>query len=743
MLGIVAFSAYVYFNYGKVETTEQPVSQTIKPIRGTTQQPVQETKNIQYSHFDKGRMVYHVNADRTVLMKSKMQQLENPEFTFYDENQKETLRITGKHCNISRDFNSITVYDDTLVKSVSGMKVSSHSIKYDSSTQQFSTEASAIFDWGTLKGRSKGFLFRMKSEVLTLPKAPEITYVNRAAEDKSPVVIKGDHGLIDHLSGFAYFEGKVQVTQRKDKIYAHRIEAYFKPESNELEKITAIKDVRIKFARPGKEQPQVVQPLGTSSAEEGPGLGNVFATESESGKDLDAELAELYFAEDGTTIRSFRSEGNCTFVLHTYDSRNKPKENRIIKGDTFDATFNAKGEMEKFDASENVSIKLQPVGNAKKEQEASRQTIYCKSLSASFNADTGDVKQIQFQEGFKHVQGSRTVSSDQAVYSGDLKKTDLIGSPEINDATFTISSTAMQLFENNNGISAQGNVRSSFVRGEGKNPTTFPFSSPSNDPVYISAETMDWDSQKSEATYKTKAKLWQDKNVITADRIIINDQDKTLSAYEKVHTIFYNRKPITEGEAQTQTKPAKKDSKTQAQSQTQQSAQTQKVFADAESMEDGPISVDAGIMNYVERDRIVHFEKEVKIVTQATKIMAQKADFYLKEKSSDFDRLFAQGKVEIQHEQKKGTGSEATFFSHDKKLVLQGSPKLSEPGMADIYGRVLTLFLADDRILIDGEEDGRAATTLQMKANTLSPTPNASGKKKEKEKNPPDADSKN
>ncbi len=752
MLGIIGFSIYVYFNYGdQPETTGAPSDSKVAPIRGTRQTAVQRVDNIQYSHFDKGRMVYHVNAEKTVTLKSKMQQLENPEFIFYDNDQKETLRITGKHCNISKDFSTISVFDDTVVKSVTGMKIFSHLIKYDSNSQQFSTTANAVFDWKSLKGRSKGFLFNSETEVLTLLESPEITYSNRAG-DKAPVVIKGDHGLIDHLAGFSYFEGKVVVIQRKDRITAHRIEAYFKPGGNDLEKITAIKDVRIKFARPDQADPSnPEEPVPAITAQQAPGLGNVFSADSASGKDLDAELAELYFFEDGTTIRSFRSEGNCTFVLHTYGANNKPKENRIIKGDVFEAAFNQNGDMEKFDAAENVSVKLQPAGNSKKEQEAARQTIYCKSLTANFMPETGDVRQIQFNEGFKHVQGSRTVSSDQAVYSGELKKTDLIGSPEINDATFTITSTAMQLFENNSGINAQGNVKSSFVRGEGKNPTTFPFSSPSNDPVYISAETMDWDSQKSEATYKTKAKLWQDKNVITADRIIINDKEKTLSAYDKVHTIFYNRKQPAAQEPQT--KSADKNSKgstakqtqSQTQPQSQQAAQTQKIFADPAAVEDGPISVDAGIMNYVEKDRIIHFEKAVKIVTQSTKINSEKADFFLKEKSSEFDRLFAEGKVEIQHEQKRGTGAQATFLAGEKKLVLEGSPKLSEPGMADIFGRVLTLFLADDRILIDGQEDGRAATTLQMKANTLTPATNTSTTKKkdkDKEKSPPDADSK-
>jgi lipopolysaccharide transport protein LptA len=227
--------------------------------------------------------------------------------------------------------------------------------------------------------------------------------------------------------------------------------------------------------------------------------------------------------------------------------------------------------------------------------------------------------------------------------------------------------------------------------------------------VYISAEKMDWNSQKSEAVYTGKAKLWQEKNVITAARMTINDKEKTLSAYDKVHTIFYNQKEDkVEEEEEEKQKAKKKDKKTDP------GEDENKLMVTPEKGEDGPISVDSAIMNYVEKDRIIHFEKDVKIVTPSTKINSEKADFYLKEKSSEFDRLYAQGKVTIQTEQKRGSGKQATFYSADRRLVLEGSPKLQEPGKADILGQVLTLFLADGRILIDGLEDGRATTTLEM-----------------------------
>jgi lipopolysaccharide export system protein LptA len=89
----------------------------------------------------------------------------------------------------------------------------------------------------------------------------------------------------------------------------------------------------------------------------------------------------------------------------------------------------------------------------------------------------------------------------------------------------------------------------------------------------------------------------------------------------------------------------------------------------------------------------------------------------------------------------KGNGDTATFYAQEEKLVLDGMPKLSEPGRADIHGRMLTLFLTDGRILIDGQADGRATTTLEMKGSTVSSTPSKS--EKPTDKNVPDASTKN
>lgn len=766
IVAIVGFSFYVWWRYD-IEEDTQPPEPSIKthgprtPGETAKNPKVQETSNIEYSHFDKGKLVYHVTADETETLKSNQQRLEMPVFIFYDENQKETIRVTGKHCNISKDFSQITVYEDTVVTSFNGMVVTAHQIKYNSETQEFSTPSQSHFEYGMLKGNSEGFIYYIPSQVLELLADPEVKYANKTAENRKPIVMTGKKGLIDRRTGFAYFDGEVEVTQGQDNINADRIEVQFEPNGSKLYKITGLQNVHVRFARPGVEdeaqtqtqpaaanpaaQPAVAQaadetPASQNGSRQPPGMANVFSTDASSGKDLDAELVELYFYEDGATIRSFHSEGQCTFVLHTFDSKGDPKENRIINGQTFDSTFDNLGQMQDFHANEEVSVKLQPFGNPRMQQQASRQTIFCDDLVATFVPETGEVKQIDFNDKFRHVQDARTVTSNKAVYYGDKRKTDLIGNPEIDDASYNITANNMELFEATSSIHASGDVKSQFIHSnDGKTPHTFPFASPSNQPVYISSEDMVWDSNNSEATYTVKSKLWQDKNVITGEKLVINDRDKTLGAYGKVHTIFYQKSQPTQTQpAQTQpaapAKPASSSSTTTT---------AQKMFSDDETTSNtGPISVDAGVMNYAERDRIVHYEKTVKIVTTNTTIQGDKADFFLKEKNNEFDRLFAQGNVTINHLSKTGTGDQATFFGDDSRLVLEGKPKLSEPAQADILGNVLTLFLLDDRILIDGEEDGRATTTLAIKSSPIATTDSSDSSKKEKKKDDRDARSK-
>ena len=78
---------------------------------------------------------------------------------------------------------------------------------------------------------------------------------------------------------------------------------------------------------------KVKAPVVPVSNTTSPSMGNVFSADSESGKDLIADFAEMIFYDDGNTIRSFHSTGDCTFILHTFDkqiSQRKQDHQRTI-----------------------------------------------------------------------------------------------------------------------------------------------------------------------------------------------------------------------------------------------------------------------------------------------------------------------------------------------------------------------------------------------------------------------------
>ena len=69
------------------------------------------------------------------------------------------------------------------------------------------------------------------------------------------------------------------------------------------------------------------------------------------------------------------------------------------------------------------------------------------------------------------------------------------------------------------------------------------------------------------------------------------------------------------------------------------------------------------------------------------------------------------GNVEVTQEDRRGTASRADYTAADGKFVLSGgSPIVRDASGNSVAGRQLTLFFADDRIVIDSAEGLRTLT---------------------------------
>ncbi len=101
------------------------------------------------------------------------------------------------------------------------------------------------------------------------------------------------------------------------------------------------------------------------------------------------------------------------------------------------------------------------------------------------------------------------------------------------------SRTSADVFEfepAQNLVKARGNVRSVF---ESRDKNVQPGMFQSDKPVYASADFLEVQNKKGIATYRQKAKLWQEDQVIRASTLVMERNERRLVAETQVVSLFY------------------------------------------------------------------------------------------------------------------------------------------------------------------------------------------------------------
>lgn len=79
--------------------------------------------------------------------------------------------------------------------------------------------------------------------------------------------------------------------------------------------------------------------------------------------------------------------------------------------------------------------------------------------------------------------------------------------------------------------------------------------------------------------------------------------------------------------------------------------------------------------------------------------------------------IIAEGQVRITQGERIATGERAVFNNSEEKITLTGRPQLRE-GDNTIEGGKITLFLAEDRGIVEADTEIRVNATIQMEKNT-------------------------
>jgi len=386
---------------------------------------------------------------------------------------------------------------------------------------------------------------------------------------------------------------------------------------------------------------------------------------------------------------------------------NQPNQRRRrLDAERMAMTYGPGNQIQSFRAV-NVQTETEPTAEerARKHTELSR--TRSKSMTAEFDPKTGQMKRMEQWDDFSYEEGDRRARAHHAVMEADSNLITLETGARMWDATGATSADGIRLDQKTGDFSADGHVSSS-RQPEKKKQASEILSG--DEPIEALAEKMTAANHNRLLHYEGHVVMWQGADRITADRMDIDREKRTLTATGGVVTQFLEK--------------------------AQSSKETGKEAVGAGDGGTPPAStfviVKAAGLVYTEQDRLAHYTGGVLLNRPGLRVKADDLRAFLSEskagekketddQQSRIEKAYADGHVEIVQtavdRTRTGTGDHAEYYTGDERIVLRGGqPQMVDSKRGYTRGVELTYYADDDRLLVTGGPKERAIGRLRRKS---------------------------
>ena len=195
-------------------------------------------------------------------------------------------------------------------------------------------------------------------------------------------------------------------------------------------------------------------------------------------------------------------------------------------------------------------------------------------------------------------------------------------------------------------------------------------------PVNVTAVTMDYDGVTSKTRYDGSAQLWQGDTSIKGETLVIDGKAGDLSA--------------TGVASATTLEQTGKEGKKKERIRSTATAQD---------------------LKYEDALRRLTYTGEAHMIGPQGDMTAATIELYLKPSGDELERAEAYEEVTLREQNRKTTGTRMTYTTADERYVVVGAPvKIVDQCERETTGRTLTFLKATDRIVVDGNQETRTQT---------------------------------
>ena len=457
---------------------------------------------------------------------------------------------------------------------------------------------------------------------------------------------------------------------------AQTVQLFFNSPSGLLERVIAVRDVRIVLQDSSSEL-SPGRPSRSTTRSLGPGV-----------QSLSSERVELTMAPDGAVLQRVSARPHSTLELAPFRSE-EPRWR--ITGDEFQMSFDPSGNLARF-AAEG---KVQAIGELQS-RPSDRWLSASDHLSATLDPRTRSVSRIEQSGHYRYQDADKQARAERAEYSAGGEIT-LLGKGSVWNPTGKLSADRIILSDSNGRIQAEENVSTTF----------FSAASPGIDPrnpVHAVADRLQYDSETETAQYQGRVRLWQGNNLLQANRVNLDLRKRQMDASGKVYSVIPQQ--VSVGASGPRSVPA---------------------TASGQPGKGQPVEIRSARMLYRELERRVVYQGKTRMLSGFAAVNSEQLEVFLAPSTAStgegetvrIDHAVASGEVVIRDSADPGreaTAERAEYFPEEARFHLFGKPAVVwDSQRGSTQGVRLTYRMADDRIQVEGEPGIPAETRRQVR----------------------------
>jgi lipopolysaccharide transport protein LptA/LPS export ABC transporter protein LptC len=402
-------------------------------------------------------------------------------------------------------------------------------------------------------------------------------------------------------------------------------------------------------------------------------------------KRVTADTVRTFFNSEGKDIQRAEAIGNAELFVEPV-SASAENYQTTVNAPRFDCEFFPTGNNAKqcVAATKTKTVREPTVKTA----DRGTQTITADKLTATFSPQTKDVDQLDASGNAKFVELDRNAIAEQISFAkGDEIVRLRGGEPTAWDSRARARATEIDWDTKNQKSYLRGGASTTYYSQKSTGGAT-PFAS-TDKPVFLTAQSADFDHRTETALYKGNARAWQENNYVRGDQLFIQQRQGQLVADGNVQSLLYDVKRKENGKETKQ-----------------------------------PVYVSSRRMTYNRDNRVVRYETDVDIRQGTDRIVGGAANIYLDEKN-ELSRTQIESNVTITQPNRRAVGDYAEYIAASESVTLRGNPaRVDDAENGSSSGGEMTVFLRNNKVVSEGKSKQNAAGRIRSVYKVKNTLPN-------------------